>query len=130
MGIKKEIILSEKIFNNPLTKNIIAIYNQVIPFGEVVTTNIEIMIDNFTKKKHQEFLETILSDNNLIVSADVNDIEFIMNFKRTLDAVNRLANNDKVVYFANLLKNGYMKENKISNDEYEENLRTLGELSF
>ena len=130
MGIKKEIILSEKIFNNPLTKNIIAIYNQVIPFGEVVTTNIEIMIDNFTKKKHQEFLETILSDNNLIVSADVNDIEFIMNFKRTLDAVNRLANNDKVVYFANLLKNGYMKENKISNDEYEENLRILGELSF
>ena len=130
MGIKKEIILSEKIFNNPLTKNIIAIYNQVIPFGEVVTTNIEIMIDNFTKKKHQEFLETILSDNNLIVSADVNDIEFIMNFKRTIDAVNRLANNDKVVYFANLLKNGYMKENKISNDEYEENLRILGELSF
>ena len=130
MGIKKEIILSEKIYNNPLTKNIIAIYNQVIPFGEVVTTNIEIMIDNFTKKKHQEFLETILSDNNLIVSADVNDIEFIMNFKRTLDAVNRLANNDKVVYFANLLKNGYMKENKISNDEYEENLRILGELSF
>lgn len=64
------------------------------------------------------------------MSADVNDIEFIMNFKRTLDAVNRLANNDKVVYFANLLKNGYMKENKISNDEYEENLRILGELSF
>ena len=115
MEINKEIILSEKIYNNSLAKNIIAIYNQVIHFGEVITTNIGIMIDNFTKKKHKEFLETILSDNNLMVSTDIYDMEFIMNFKRTLDAVNKLANNDKIVYFANLLKNGYMKENKISN---------------
>ena len=130
MKLKKELILSEKIFNNPVTKNLLAIYNVVIPFGEVVTTNVEMIIDGFTKEKHKEFLETILSDNKLITTIDVTDVEFIMNFKKTLDAVNRLSNNDKIVYFANLLKNGYMKEERISNDDYEENLRILSELSF
>ena len=53
-----------------------------------------------------------------------------MNFKKTLDAVNRLSNNDKVKYFARLLKNSYMNDTRVLNDEYEEMLRILGDMSY
>ena len=75
-------------------------------------------------------LDEILKNDIELCTVDVNDVEFIMNFKKTLDAVNRLSNNDKIKYFANLLRNGYMKKEKISNDEYEEFLRILNDLSY
>lgn len=130
METKNKLILSEKILDNPFTKNILAIFNTIIPQGEIITTNVQMIVEDFNIKKQKEFLETILNDQNLITTIEVSDVEFIMNFKKTLDAVNRLSNNDKVVYFANLLKNGYMKKSRVSNDEYEESLRILNELSF
>ena len=130
MKLEDEIKYVDKIFDNSISKNLKAIYNTIVPFGEVMTTNAQIAIDKFTKRKHKELLERILSDNEIITTIDVNDIEFIMNFKKTLYAVNKLSNNDKLIYFANLLKNGYLKENRILNDEYEESLRILSQLSY
>lgn len=60
----------------------------------------------------------------------VNDIEFILNFAKTIEAVNRLASNDKVKYFANLLKNGYFVSEKILNDTFDEYLHLLSVLSY
>lgn len=130
MDEKKEIISMEKIINNPIAKNFMAIYRTIIPFGDLIDTNVNIVINKFMKEKHELLLNRILSNTETICTIDINDVEFIMNFKKTLDAVNRLSNNDKVIYFANLLKNGYLTNNRISNDEYEEYLRTLNELSF
>ena len=98
MDKKNELIYSEKIFNNKIYKNIMAIYRAIIPFGDVVDTNINEIINDFMRRKHDEFLNEILTNRNIISTFDVEDVEFIMNFKKTLDAVNRLSNNDKVKY--------------------------------
>lgn len=39
----------------------------------------------------------------------VNDVEFIINFARAKEAVQRLATTDKVEYFGNLIRNGYLQ---------------------
>ena len=128
MDKKNEIIYAEKIFDSKIYKNIMSVYRTIIPFGDLIDTNINEIVNDFMKKKHEEFLSEILKSNLSMV--DVKDVEFIMNFKKTLDAVNRLSNNDKVKYFANLLKNSYMNDIKILNDEYEEMLRILGNMSY
>lgn len=128
MDKKDEIIYAEKIFDSKIYKNIMSVYRTIIPFGDLIDTNINEIVNDFMKKKHEEFLSEILKSNLSMV--DVKDVEFIMNFKKTLDAVNRLSKNDKVKYFANLLKNSYMNDIKILNDEYEEMLRILGNMSY
>ena len=130
MKSKKELINVEKKFNNLTTKNIRAVFRTIVPFGDVIDTYINEIVNNFIKQKQEIFLDEILKNDIELCTVDVNDVEFIMNFKKTLDAVNRLSNNDKIKYFANLLKNGYMKKEKISNDEYEEMLRLLNDLSY
>lgn len=127
---KKELINAEKKYNNITTKNLMAVFRTIVPFGDVIDTNINEIVSNFIKQKQEIFLNEILKNDIELCTVDVNDVEFIMNFKKTLDAVNRLSNNDKIKYFANLLKNGYMKKEKISNDEYEEMLRLLNDLSY
>lgn len=130
MKSKKELINAEKKINNLTTKNIMAVFRTIVPFGDVIDTNINEIVNNFIKQKQEIFLDEILKNDIELCTVDVNDVEFIMNFKKTLDAVNRLSNNDKIKYFANLLRNGYMKKEKISNDEYEEFLRVLNDLSY
>ena len=61
----------------------------------------------------------------------VNDVEFLMSFAKTVNAVNKLLNGDKVKFYGNLLKNGYLREReKIEVDEFEEYLELIDSLSF
>lgn len=87
--------------------------------------------DNQTKKRKQ-LIDIILSDKQRITPDMVNDVEFIMNFAKVMEAVNRLARNEKVIYFGNLIKNGYLvnSASKISNDEFEEYFNEISSLSF
>lgn len=117
--------------DNPVVKvTILSVLKSIPVFGELIDNAIDISLSDFQQRKRDELLEIILSDSDRITSDMVNDVEFIMNFGKTLEAVNRLATNDKVVYFASLLKNSYFTEDKIKNDEFEEYLGVLSELSF
>ena len=61
----------------------------------------------------------------------VNDVEFIMNFAKTMKAVNMLTNGDKVKFYGNLLVNGYLSaRGKILTDEFEEYLELINSLSY
>ena len=60
----------------------------------------------------------------------VNDVEFIVNCNRTLEAVRRLATNDKVKSFGNLIRNGYLTGEHIACSEFEEYLDILNTLSY
>ena len=54
-----------------------------------------------------------------------------MSFAKTVNAVNKLLNGDKVKFYGNLLKNGYLREReKIEVDEFEEYLELIDSLSF
>lgn len=129
MKPEKELEIVEKSKNNVIIQNILSVIRTVTPFGDIIDTNINKIVDDFIEEKKNVFLDNILNDNELILTEDVNTVEFLMNFKKTLEAVYRLSNNDKINYFSNLLKNGYMKGRKIENDDYEEKLNILCELT-
>jgi len=102
-----------------------------IPFlGDLFDTTTSRALEDFQKKKQDKLIDVILSSKDLITSEAVNDVEFIINFSRTLEAVNRLATTDKIEFFGNLLCNGYFKDVKISNDFFEECTGALNELSY
>lgn len=75
-------------------------------------------------------VETILQNKDLITRDMVNNVEFIINIAKTISAVDRTASADKVVFYGNLVRNGYFSNETISNDCFEEYLAVLSDLSF
>ncbi len=98
--------------------------------GEWAYKSFENSILDLQKSKREILLNVIFSDSAQVTSDMVKDVEFLMNFMKTLEAVNRLSNNDKVVYFGSLLKNGYLSGNKIDDSFFEECLYALNTLSY
>ena len=122
-------------FNNPAVNYLCSVLKAVLPvasFGDLMETSIKGALEDNIRKNRKQLLDIILSDNQVITLEKVNDVEFIVNFARVMDAVNRLARNDKVEYFANLIKNGYLSKSTstISNDEFEEYYYEISTLSF
>lgn len=129
MKPEEELEIVEKCKNNVIIQNVLSAIRMLSPIGDIIDTNINKIVDDFIEEKKNAFLDNILNDKELILTEDVNTVEFIMNFAKTLEAVNKLSNNDKINYFSNLLKNGYMKGRKIESDDYEEKLNILCELT-
>lgn len=116
--------------DNPVVKaTVLSVLKKVPIIGELADSTIDIILTNFQNKKRKELIEIILSDIT-ITSEMVNDVEFIMNFAKTLEAVNRLATSDKVKYYASLLKNSYFSSDKVDNNEFEEFFDTINNLSY
>lgn len=118
------------IIKNPIVRNMFFAVQKIPKVGELVSASAEYLLDGFQNGKEQNLNEIILRDNHTITSDMVNDIEFIVNYSRTLDAVHRLATNDKVKFFGNLIRNGYLSGEHIENDEFEEYLEVLVTLSY
>ena len=111
----------EDIKNNPVVKaTVLSLLKAVPVIGELLDGTIDTALTKFQENKRNELLDIILSDSENITTEMVNDVEFIMSFAKTLDAVNRLGSNDKVKYFANVLKNGYLSNERIADGEFEE----------
>lgn len=132
-NIKQTLNNSEEltdIKNNPVVKaTILSVVKSIPIIGELIDSSMDMCLTSFQQNKRNELIEMVLSDA-YITSDMVNDVEFILNFAKTLEAVNRLASNDKIRYFANLIKNGYFTSDKIENDLFEEYLRLLSTLSY
>ena len=67
---------------------------------------------------------------NLLEQEVVADVPFLMELARTLEVLNRLATNEKVLYIANLFKHTFLLAGDRDIDLYEENLKRLEELSI
>lgn len=116
---------------NPVVKATILSFVKAIPIlGELIDSSIDVVLTDFQQKKRDELLDIILDNSEYIMPDMVNDVEFIMNFAKIIDAVNRLASNDKVAYLAYLLKNSYLCNNKIDEDYFEEYLNIINNLSY
>lgn len=116
---------------NPVVKaTIMSVVTSIPIIGDLIDGTIDTLLTQFQQKKRDELLSVILSDAHNITSEMVNDVEFIMNFAKTLEAVNRLSSNDKVKYFGNLLRNGYFCEDRIIDDKFDEYLDILNRLSY
>lgn len=117
--------------NNPVVESVLMPIIKAFPvFGDMINSAIDVKIDEFQSKKEQELVEIILKDKYTITSEMVNNVEFIVNYARTKEAVRRLATNDKVKYFGNLIRNGYLSGEHIENDTFEEYLEVLVTLSY
>ncbi|MGL4483361.1 MAG: hypothetical protein ACRCUS_00270 [Anaerovoracaceae bacterium] len=117
--------------NNPVVKaTILSAMKKVPIIGELIDGTIDDILTQFQQKKRNELLDVILVNGKNITSEMVNDVEFIMNFAKTIEAVNRLSNNDKIKYFGNLLRNTYLREDKIQNDVFQEYLDLIDRLSY
>lgn len=117
--------------SSPVVDSILMPFVRSVPvIGDMIDSSMNKIIGDFQQKKEQELIEVILKDKNSITSEMVNDVEFIVNFAKTRDAVRRLATNDKVKFFGNLIRNGYLSGNRISNSEFEEYLDILNTMSY
>lgn len=117
--------------SNPVVDSGLMSVVKAIPvIGDMLDSSTNKLIENFQKKKEQEFIDIVLKDKHSITSDMVNDVEFIVNYNRTLEVVHRLATNDKVRYFGNLIRNGYLSGGHIENSEFEEYLDVLNTMSY
>ena len=92
---------------NPAIRSMINALKAVmrVPFiGDLIDSSISTTFEDNQKKKRDQLINIILSDKQRITKDMVNNVEFIVNFARVMDAVNRLAKNEKVEYFANLIR--------------------------
>lgn len=117
--------------SNPVVESVLMPIVKAVPvIGDMIDSSMNKVIEEFQEKKENELIEVILKDKNSITSNMVNDVEFIVNFARAREAVRRLATNDKVKYFGNLIRNGYLSGEHIENSEFEEYLDILNTVSY
>lgn len=117
--------------SNPVVESVLIPLVKAFPvIGDMIDSGINKIIKDEQDKKEQELVEYILKNKCAITTNMVNDVEFIINCARVQEAVRRLATNDKVKFFGNLIRNGYLSGEHIENDEFEEYLEVLVTLSY
>ena len=84
----------------------------------------------YQTRKRKIFVDAVLANIDIITSDKVRNEAFIINTAKTIELVDRCTSDDKVVYFGNLVRNGYFDaKEQISNDDFEEYEAILGDLS-
>ena len=128
----KNIDTIRDIKDNPVVSSIVSVGKQMPFLGNLIDTIIDGVINEFQKNKRHQLLDLILYDQENITSDMVSDVEFIINFMKVLESVNRLATNDKIQFFANLIRNGYLssENKKIECNDFDEFHDILCRLSF
>jgi len=116
--------------SNPVIEGLMSTVRAVPVIGDLIDSSINTTISKFQHEKEKEFIDVILKDKGSITSEEVNDIEFIFNYAKTMEAVKRLTANDKIKYFGNLIRNGYLSGEKISNNDFEEYMDILNTMSY
>ena len=118
--------------HNPVISAFISLMKEMPFIGDLIDDSLESVLSDFQSKKQQKLLEVIGQASLGTVTSDmVNDVEFIMGFAKTKNAVDKLSNGDKVKFYGNLLVNGYLNDkDKISVDEFDEYVELINSLSY
>ena len=117
--------------DNPVVESVLLAPIKAIPvLGDLIDSSTNKLLNDFQQKKEQELLDVILQDDHSITSEMVNDVEFIINFARAKEAVQRLATTDKVEYFGNLIRNGYLQGKHIDGSIFDEYIHILNTMSY
>ena len=118
--------LLKDIKENPVVESVLLAPIKAIPvLGDLIDSSTNKLLNDFQQKKEQELLDVILQDDHSITSEMVNDVEFIINFAWAKEAVQRLATTDKVEYFGNLIRNGYLQGKHIDGSIFDEYIHIL-----
>lgn len=116
---------------NPVVSSVLLAPIKAIPvIGDLLDSSIDKSLEIFQQKKEQELIDMILKNSHSITSDMVNDVEFIVNYARVREAVRRLATNDKVKFFGNLIRNGYLSDTHIQSSVFDEYINILNSMSY
>lgn len=118
------------VMDNPVISFFESAILPLLPAGEPFKSFISGIMEATIADKREKLLDVICSGPLCVTTEMVNDVEIIMNFIKTVEAVDRLATNDKIVYFGNLLRNGYFCADRIQADKYEEYFNAISSLSY
>lgn len=117
--------------NNPVVAAFITSVKPLFPFwGELADGVVNEVLTKNIIEKRKKLLDIILSDTEMITTDMSSDVECIISFKKTVEAVDRLVTNDKIVYFGNLFKNGYLNDDRIQAYKFEEYFNIIDALSY
>lgn len=126
----KKIQIIIKVKNYPIVKGLFDFLKKMPFIGEFIDSSMDNMLNNSQTKKRKELLDAIIKNIN-ITKDMVNNVDFIMDFAKISEAIDRLSTNEKVKYFANLLKNKHFyKDSCIDNDIFDEYIYLLNNLSY
>lgn len=133
--IKSKYITTSKIQdirNDPIVEVVISAMETIPGWGAIVATaksSVDEIIKTKMKNNVMELFECILNGSD-ITSDCVNDVDFIFNLCKSCDVVRRLTTNDKIRFFGNLLRNGYLAGSKIDNNVYDECFERINGMSY
>lgn len=118
---------ADKIWDSPLAQILMIGVKSLTSPLDGISSSVEAMLKKNQKKKLETVLKIIVEDKGITTDM-VEDVTVIMEFAKMIDAVNRLAANDKLVYFGKLFQSA-VKEEEFPVDEYDEFLQKLSDLS-
>lgn len=120
-----------EIRRNPIVETFVTYAKTFVPFiGDLIDTSVNCVLEEYQNKKRMDFCEYILDTPELITKEKVSDVDFLIEFGKTMDVINKLAQNEKLIYISGLFKNTFITKDKYDVSEYEEWLRRLDELSY
>lgn len=121
------------IYQNPIIKCLIDMTKSIPAYGLFVSLGDNVVSSLLIKafaKKFKIVVDEILNSDKAITMDMLNDIDSIQSFRQMMMLVDKTNVDEKVILFARLYKNSYITDDRIVNDEYEEYLQLLDELSF
>ncbi len=113
------------IYENPVVKCLLGAIK--VDLGGI-GSGIETKLRERQKYKEKVFLEAVCADGTVTMK-DVEDVDFIIEFAMTYNAVMKLLQNEKTIFFANLLKNTALSSQRNTNI-FQEALERLCSLSY
>lgn len=116
------------ISNNPVVKSLISLVSLIPGMGTFANSAIAEKVNMFQKEKREKLIDIIFSDGT-ITQEQVSDVQFIMEFAKLLDVIDRLSTNTKVEYLGKLFKNSMLSNDDDKFDRFEEYLYRFNELS-
>ncbi len=119
-----------EIIHKPSISSFINLLSNVPFFGDLLISTTDDKLASFQKSKRESFYKYICDSPELITTDKVNDVTLLMEFARTLDVINKLSSNDKVMYIAKLFKACFLEYDNIDVYEYEEYLIRINDLSY
>lgn len=106
-----------------------ALFSYFLPQLKLLTPQIKEKFSEKISKNRQLFCDRIMALGFSVTREQLNDVAFLTEFQNTIEVIDRLATNEKIIFFANLFHNSFSGKDKFDYDEYEELLRSLSQLS-
>ena len=123
-----EILRVENVWEHPVVRCVMSLLDMIPGFGTIIDESIKMLLKEFQKKKLEKLFIYILEDSSITVEK-VSNVTVLMEMARTIEVVMRLHCNDKIEYFANLMKNAIHGEEAYANT-FEEWMERLQSMSY